>query len=174
MQPNYLPSIYLDKNIYSFLKNRDILPTEAKRNLYQDLFSLLTKLKSNDYEFPYSIGHINDLKTGWDKNEKSISKTFEDLIFIHQITSGLLLEKYYDNEEPIATIKSPSDYFRENKETNFNNFLDFDLENLLEKMGDSPLITPFKTVLKTLLNLNFDFSEIIEKLDEPTKKVLKA
>jgi hypothetical protein len=170
MQTNYLPSVYLDKNIYSFLKNRDILPNEEKRNLYKDLFSLLTKLKSNDYEFPYSIGHINDLKTGWDKNEKSISKTFEDLIFINQITFGLLLEKYYDNEEPIASIKSPSDYFRENKETNFNDFLDFDLENILEKMGDSPLIAP----LKTVLNLNLDFSEIIKNLDEPTKEVLKA
>ena len=115
--------IYLDWNIFTYLKQR-----KESEELYKSIYNIIKK-NNNKLLFPYSPAHLQDLKQGFNKTEKSKTLTYLDLTFLQEISQDHCLYLDHKEKKVIPIIKNPTEYF--NEINNDNILEEFDFENLI-------------------------------------------
>ncbi|MBA2613172.1 MAG: hypothetical protein H0U95_14475 [Bacteroidetes bacterium] len=113
--------VYLDWNVMSQLKNKNIEPG----------LSLFVKLKEceNKLELPYSPAHISDLIKGWDDTVEKDTYTRNDLKHISEITKNLFYVLYFKATGVINEYKDPEHYFdsvKDEEKKSIPKMLDFE------------------------------------------------
>lgn len=133
--------IYLDSNIYRYLKNND-------PGKYASLLATLINIK-NQLIFYYSYAHLSDL--GRDKTDKK----FEDLIFMEQLVDKNFLNLHSDEEIVNVQIASPKEAFNSMNFAPLSEALDF--EQLAAEMeiheDDTPEIKAMKKLTQSIFNM---------------------
>lgn len=125
--------IYLDKNIFSYLK---------KEESYSELLELMRGNNRRHIYF-FSKAHLDDLKN--DKTEKK----YEDMEFMEEFTGKNYLCKSFNNYVN-CFIASPLEAFGENLDDGF----DYDFESILEHPDLKEKAKELKNIMKdTELNI---------------------
>jgi hypothetical protein len=150
--------IYLDKNVYSYLK-------DTNNPLGIQLGQKLQELKPY-VVIPYSRAHLSDLSTDYteEDNQKRI-KTSEDLDKIREITEGNCIVSFSGKKQLQPTIADPRVFFQDVVSDRKTKTIDYilSLETLFDEDGSlQPLNILWKKYINLLkiLPLGIDFASM--------------
>lgn len=153
--------IYIDSNIFRFLKKQDI-------PLYQELYKKIIDY-SDRLIYYYSYAHLADLSR--DKSEEK----YDDLIFMHNIVNSNYLATKWKETQATIQIASPLEAFKSlNFDESFSDVIKpiFNLKEEFPSNKEFPELTKLTNALDTLMEIKlpFNLKTNIEKKDDKSQE----
>lgn len=142
-----VPLIYLDWNIFKYLKNQ----YKQEKILSDPFFKKLLPLLKYFYT-PYSNVHLIDLNKGYNDEPEIYEKIKDDLKFVSVFSNNWCLTKYWGKTFPTLSKRDPIDFFNQIHEDSKNESSVNDLNNIFSEINNIP-----------------EFSEQAEKINEILK-----
>lgn len=140
--------VYLDKNIYSYLKN-------ANNPIGVKLSEKIQTLKPY-IVIPFSRAHLSDLSNDYDKqDEEKRIKTAMDLELIAQVTEGNCIASFFKDKAPRPTIVDPAFFFEQVVEEKKTKTIDhiLSLETLFDEDEGDENFRALNSLWKSYINL---------------------